>query len=82
MHLLAKQDLHQQYVDASFRQILLLVSMGIRNMMRDTKFLVERIVLLILTTPICLHSDDFGAKFAFNKILKIDKNLEYIRSFL
>jgi hypothetical protein len=54
---------------------ILLVSMRARDMMCDANFLKETMEFFIFTTPISLHSNNFGIKFAFNKLLKIKKDL-------
>jgi hypothetical protein len=51
-------------------------------MMCDAKFLEKWVQLLILTTPIGLHSDNISRKFAFNKVHEIVEDIKDIRFFL
>jgi hypothetical protein len=51
-------------------------------MVCNASFLKETMEFFILTTPINLHSDELSIKFAFNKLLEIEKNLIHLRTFL
>jgi hypothetical protein len=61
---------------------ILLMSMRARHMMSDANFLKEGIKLLIIASPICLHSDYFPTKLTFNIGLIVKKNLINIRTLL
>jgi hypothetical protein len=47
--------------------------------MRYANFLEKRIESLVLTPPICLHSNNFLAKESLYMMLKITKFLKHIR---
>ena len=49
-------------------------------MVRDANLLEKRVKLLIFTTPVGLHSDNFCVERTLNKLLKIKKDLKNIRS--
>jgi hypothetical protein len=55
------------------------VSIGARNMVRDTKFVKRRIQPFVFTTPISLDCKDFLAKQMFNKILELSEFLKHLR---
>ena len=52
---------------------ILLMRVRAGNMVCDADLSKERMKFLILTPPICLHSDDFSVKEALNKGLKFSK---------
>jgi hypothetical protein len=62
-----------------FCQPILLMSIGARDMMKNTNLLKIGIKLLILATPVCLNNKDFLIKLPFYQILKVTEFLEYFR---
>jgi hypothetical protein len=55
------------------------VSIGARNMVRDTNFVKRRIQPFVFTTPISLDCKDFLVKQMFNKILELSEFLKHLR---
>ena len=49
--------------------------------MSYTNFVKKGIEFFIFTTPISLHGNYFAPKFAFNKLLEIEKDLVYFMAF-
>jgi hypothetical protein len=58
------------------------VSIGARNMVRDTNFIKRRIQPFVFTTPISLDCKDFLVKQMFNKILELSEFLKHLRFML
>jgi hypothetical protein len=55
----------------AFSSPILLVGMRTRDMVGDANFFKEGVELLILTTLICLHGQNFRIKESFHKLLKL-----------
>jgi hypothetical protein len=52
--------------------------MGTRHEMRDANLGEERVEFFILSSLICLHSNDFPIKESFHKALKL---MEFLKNF-
>ena len=47
--------------------------------MRDANFTKKRVELLLFSTPVSLHSNDFSIKKSLHKVLKLMKPLKHFR---
>jgi hypothetical protein len=59
--------------------VVLLVSMGTRNLVSNVELTKVGVEMLIFPTPIKLHGDNLLIKPSFNKRLKFQKKFEDIR---
>jgi hypothetical protein len=62
----------------AFYGTILLVGMRARDTMSDANAREISMQFLVLATPICLNSQNFGSKRFLNTTLKLIKNLFYI----
>jgi hypothetical protein len=63
----------------AFCGTILLMSVGARDLMRDTQLVEEGVETFILSTPVSLNNKNLPIKEAFNKGLKFKKICENIR---